>query len=144
MLRIHQRLLEMMELINQPSTFSTVQCMLQIHSLHSKSILKYFVFRRACSIANVDTRSVIITGGQQGNGVRSTVSRYNQTGWITNLPSLKEGRQGHGCGSYESESENMVVSCIQAKGTTDYRSYFGCRFSWWWGVGETVILFAPS
>ena len=95
--------------------------MLQIHSLHSKSILKYFVFRRACSIANVDTRSVIITGGQQGNGVRSTVSRYNQTGWITNLPSLKEGRQGHGCGSYESESENMVVSQIaniQTNGTS--------------------------
>ena len=114
MLKIHQRLLDMMEPMNQPSTFITVQCMLQ---MHSKSIPKYFVFRRACSIADDD--SVIITGGQQGNGVRSTVSRYNQTGWITNLPSLKEGRQGHGCGSYESESENMVVSYIQAKGTTE-------------------------
>ena len=76
---------------------------------HYRSILEYFVFRRACSIADDDSDSVIITGGQQGNGVRSTVSRYNQTGWISTLPSLKQGRQGHGCGSYES-GENMVVS----------------------------------
>ena len=39
MLKIHQRLLDMMEPMNQPSTFITVQCMLQ---MHSKSIPKYF------------------------------------------------------------------------------------------------------
>ena len=38
-----------------------------------------------------------------------TVSWYGQQdGWIVDMPSLNEGRQGHGCGSYTTSEEDMV------------------------------------
>ena len=39
----------------------------------------------ACGIADEDDGSYILTGGRY---IQTTVSRYNQDGWIEDLPSL--------------------------------------------------------
>jgi len=49
----------------------------------------------ACSIPDSD--SVLITGGLHS---LSSVSRYDLTGWLEDLPNLGQERRRHGCGSY--------------------------------------------
>ena len=46
----------------------------------------------------------ILTGGQYKN----TVSRYNMSGWLGDLPDLNEGRSNHGCGFFYNEDMNRV------------------------------------
>jgi len=59
----------------------------------------------ACGIA--DDSSYIITGGAY---TRTTVSRYSQTGWMEDLPSLNTGRYHHGCGTYvDTDSQRIYL-----------------------------------
>ena len=56
-----------------------------------------YLYRFACSMPDLTSDSVIITGGDY---TMSTVSRYGVLGWVEDLPSLVVGRYGHGCGSF--------------------------------------------
>ena len=55
------------------------------------------LYSAACSIPDLSSDSVIVTGGSE---TMSTVSRYGFLGWVEDLPSLVVGRDGHGCGSF--------------------------------------------
>ena len=67
--------------------------------------MKYVFHRWACSISLAN--EVIITGGLETLNI---VSRYNKDGWVEDLPSLKEGRHGHGCSQYSSGGEQVRLT----------------------------------
>ena len=52
-------------------------------------------YRAPCAISDGD--SVLLTGGEFSN---QTVSRYDATGYVGDLPRLNVGRYDHGCGAY--------------------------------------------
>jgi len=57
----------------------------------------------ACAIVDRDT--LLLTGG---DSTMRTVSRYNNAGFVEDLPSLNEGRWSHGCGVYTVDSGDQV------------------------------------
>ena len=57
----------------------------------------------ACAI-NLGS-SVILTGGYH---TRTTVSQYNEAGWVRDLPDLLQGRYYHGCTSYDNNDGTQV------------------------------------
>jgi len=63
----------------------------------------------ACSMADLTSPTVIITGGEY---TMETVSRYGTLGFIEDLPSLVVGRYGHGCGSYLREADGTQVFLV--------------------------------
>jgi len=58
--------------------------------------------RGACLIQDDLTLSAIVTA-------REAVSRYDQNGWIEDLPSMQQLRNWHGCGSYTSNEGEQVL-----------------------------------
>ena len=67
--------------------------------------MKNVYYRYACSISLTNT--VIITGGSFN---RSIVSRYDKDGWVEDLPSLKVGREAHGCSQFSSGGEQVRLT----------------------------------
>ena len=67
-------------------------------------ISKIFMVREACAI-NLGS-SVILTG--RVHSPRTTVSQYNEAGWVRDLPPLQQGRYDHAC-SYYSNAEGTKV-----------------------------------
>ena len=57
-----------------------------------------------------------------GVGTPTTVSKYSQTGWVEDLPSLKTGRYRHGCGTYL-DSNNQMVSCEKNIDNNDINTF---------------------
>ena len=51
--------------------------------------------------------SVILTGGVF---TLTTVSQYNETGWVKDLPTLQTGRFGHGCAFFNNDAGSKVCS----------------------------------
>ena len=49
--------------------------------------------------------TVLITGGQL---TVTTVSQYNEAGWVRDLPQLQQGRRNHGCSSYNNAEGSKV------------------------------------
>jgi len=62
--------------------------------------------RRACSISDYTTDTVIITGGWYA---MSTVTRYDISGFLEDLPSLNEGRDNHGCAAFSREDSTLAL-----------------------------------
>jgi len=58
----------------------------------------------ACSISLGD--EVVITGGKL---TQTRVSLYNRGGWVRNMPSLNTGRFEHGCTSYSTGGEQVLL-----------------------------------
>merc|ERR1719219_161618 len=85
---------------------STTEKILQDGSTTASFDLKYAT-NLACAI-NLGT-SVILTGGFL---TRTTVSQYNQAGWVRDLPDLLQGRYGHGCSYYDNNegSQTLLVT----------------------------------
>ena len=52
--------------------------------------------------------TVILTGGETSE---TQVTVYNTKGWVADLPSLNQGRYGHGCGHFVN-TDNKVVRHI--------------------------------
>ena len=50
---------------------------------------------------------VLITGGEDGFSSRS-VQKYNEQGWIRDLPQMQQGRKHHGCGYYINDNNDLV------------------------------------
>ena len=50
--------------------------------------------------------SVIITGGEYPT--YTTVTEYNETGWVRDLPDLLQGRYHHGCSYYDNNEGSQV------------------------------------
>ena len=46
-----------------------------------------------------------ITGGYN---TKTTVSEYNQEGWVRDLPSLQQARYSHGCSYFVSDDGTKV------------------------------------
>ena len=67
-------------------------------------LYQYIIFSYACAITDQSTG--IITGGKY---TMRTVSRYGSAGHIEDLPSLNQGRYGHGCGAYTDDSGEQVI-----------------------------------
>jgi len=72
----------------------------------------------SCSITDVGSHSVIITGGfitTDGDGSMDSfhntdrVTRYDEDGFVENLPSLLFGRYRHGCGSFIRDDGHQVL-----------------------------------
>ena len=59
----------------------------------------------ACAI-NLGS-SVIMTGGGYTTST-TTVSQYNEAGWVRDLPDLLQGRRQHGCSSYDNDDGTQV------------------------------------
>ena len=57
----------------------------------------------ACAI-NLGS-SVVVTGG---HNYPSTVSEYNEAGYVRDLPSLLQERRSHGCSSYDNDEGTKV------------------------------------
>jgi len=69
----------------------------------------------ACSMADLTSPTVIITGGRghgEFSGTLETVSRYGTLGFIEDLPSLVVRRYWHGCGSYLREADGTQVFLV--------------------------------
>jgi len=62
--------------------------------------------RNACSMRDLTSSSLIITGGYK---TKHTVSRYDSQGFVEDLPSLVKGRSKHGCASYLREDGTQVL-----------------------------------
>ena len=60
-------------------------------------------FSAACSIPDGD--SVVGTGGQHSKG---NVVRYNEDGFVEDLPDLITGRFSHACSWYINSQDKMV------------------------------------
>ena len=69
------------------------------------NILIDVYFSRACSIADPDTETVVITGGLD---TLTTVSVYGRQGWVEDLPSLITGRYWHACTSYKTAGTRVT------------------------------------
>ena len=52
----------------------------------------------ACAIGYDEKNEVFITGG--GYDSRTSVTRYGENGFIKNMPTLRIGRNHHGCAGY--------------------------------------------
>jgi len=63
----------------------------------------------ACSIPDLDSHSVVLTGGGFDEDFSKLVSRYNLHGFVEDLPQLTEGRFDHGCGSYRRADGTQVM-----------------------------------
>ena len=52
---------------------------------------------------------MVLTGGRGRTHLDSLnrVSLYNRGGWLTDMPSLKNGRYAHGCTSFTTEGEQV-------------------------------------
>lgn len=62
------------------------------------------IFSRACSIADPDMDTVIITGGYVGR----KVSVYEESGWIKDLSDLRVVRRRHACTSYVHNAKRVT------------------------------------
>merc|ERR1711892_133839 len=62
--------------------------------------------KESCSMADMSSDSVFITGGYY---TMDRVSRYDSMGFVEDLPSLIVGRYGHGCGSCMREDKTQVL-----------------------------------
>ena len=62
-------------------------------------------YRYACSIPLGD--EVVLTGGVY---TMRTVSRYDKDGWAEDMPSLNQGRWGHGCTAFMSGGEQVRLT----------------------------------
>merc|ERR1712110_372019 len=60
--------------------------------------------RNACSISLGD--HVVITGG---GDTLTKVSRYNEGGFVRNMPSLNKGRYWHGCTAFTSGGQQVLM-----------------------------------
>jgi len=65
--------------------------------------------RYACSMSDLTSDTVIITGGHDN---LQTVSRYGTQGFLEDLPPLLVGRLGHGCGAYLREADRTQVLLV--------------------------------
>jgi len=72
-------------------------------STRSSFNLKYPTMQ-ACSIPLGD--EVVLTGGWN---TLTTVSLYNRGGWVRDMPSLNTGRKLHGCTSYSTGGEQVLL-----------------------------------
>ena len=83
------------------------------------------MLRRACSIPDPSSATVIVTGGAftldtvnryctvlYCTVLYCTVSRYGLEGWVEDLSPLNVGRSRHGCGGYVSDGD--MVSTVQS------------------------------
>jgi len=49
---------------------------------------------------------VVITGG---DSTLTTVSRYEESGWVSDMPSLNQGRVHHGCTAFMSGGQQVLM-----------------------------------
>ena len=66
-------------------------------------------FSGGCSIEL--KKKVILTGGVIDSVDSSTVSIYDNDGWLRDLPNLQYTRRNHGCGHYVND-RNEIVSWL--------------------------------
>ena len=71
------------------------------------AIRTIITYRYACSIT--DTSSVVVTGGGNSGNPTSLVTRYDQNGWVEDLPSLLTARRDHGCAQYTTDTGDKVL-----------------------------------
>ena len=64
--------------------------------------------RYSCTIEDVTSNSLIITGGEGDLRRMRTASIYSYQGWVSDLPMLKVGRWNHGCSSFF--KDNVLVN----------------------------------
>ena len=72
-------------------------------------ITETIYFSAGCSIELED--KVILTGGVIDGVDSSTVSIYDNNGWLRDLPNLQYTRRNHGCGHYVND-RNKIVSWL--------------------------------
>ena len=52
---------------------------------------------------------MLVTGGSETSySTLTTVSQYNEAGWVRDLPQLQQGRRSHGCSSYNNAEGSKV------------------------------------
>merc|ERR1712110_162339 len=70
----------------------------------SSSFSMKYETRQACSITLTD--HVVLTGGED---TLTRVSRYEESGWVRNMPSLNQGRAGHGCTAFFIRGQQVLL-----------------------------------
>ena len=75
----------------------------------------------------MSSNSIIITGG---DNALNQVTRYDEEGFVEDLPSLLVGRTDHGCGSFIRSDGNMVSS-FQEYSLIPSKKLPGSAYIWW-------------
>ena len=72
----------------------------------------YKIFQRSsCAITDVESHSVVITGGlfvEDAISSSNKVARYDEGGFVGDMPSLLVARHRHGCGSFFRDDGSQV------------------------------------
>ena len=100
------------ETVRQGEVDSQAGFTLQYRTAYCYFLIRYrqhflLIFSHACSIHDVTTDTLIITGG---NETKKYVTRYDLLGFVEDLPSLNNGRYAHGCGAYLREDGTQVIN----------------------------------
>ena len=85
-------------------------------------LLTFSLLRLSCSIPDGD--SVVVTGGHYSKG---NVVRYNEVGFVEDLPELITGRFSHACSWYIDSQDKMVKRTQRTEFTI---SYLGVSGGW--------------
>ena len=73
------------------------------------------MLRKSCAINDVENEEVLLVTGGETNSTsffglaQSRVSRYSRSGWIEDLPEMKQPRSLHGCSSYLGNGERVMI-----------------------------------
>ena len=97
-------------------------------------------YRYACSITLDD--HVVITGGYD---TMTRVSRYEESGFVRNMPSLNNGRDNHGCTSFLSGGQQVRLTtwCHTWILMTPSSGVDGDRWTGWW-LQQSGFYWAPQ
>ena len=67
------------------------------------------MYRKSCTVTDLEEESMMIIGGEVEFETVATVSRYDSSGRIENLPDLIYARHSHGCAGYKDDQHKLVV-----------------------------------
>merc|ERR1711862_853727 len=96
---------------NDASAYKTSETVSSDGASTKRSFNMKYPMRDACSIALGD--EMVLTGG---DWTQTTVSLYNMGGWVRDMPSLNTRRHNHGCTSYSTGGEQVLL----VSGGTNY------------------------
>ena len=88
-------------------------------------LLTFLLLRLSCSISDGD--SVVVTGGHYS---KVNVVRYNESGFVEDLPKLITGRDSHACSWYINSQDKMVKTKPRPRIKFSI-SYLGLSCCWW-------------
>merc|ERR1711936_446808 len=113
------------------SYYNTTELVSESSGVSTPGFTLKYATNSACSIT--DTSSIVVTGGAGGEyfGVTSRVTRYDETGWVEDLPSLLTARRSHGCALYTTDTGDKVYVVMGGFATVSSTETLQLGDSYW-------------